>query len=305
MVTTNGNSPQVNLAGSSVMLVLRLGRPGNRRKVHPSMVVVDADPASLYIGKELLESEQLRDITALDNGTRHWLYARSLPAYGTLREGVYRLPLALVEQVDEGLEEARQRRQALIGQFAIKYPELVEAARARLRALYDPSNYPPVDEVIARFTFDYRYLSFGTPDNLSAHLWARERIKAAAEVASEVEEIKMALRAGFAELINHAADRLGARADGTKHVFRDSMISNLGEFFHFFNARNLVDDQELAALVERARTVMQGVTAEELRSNDLLRGIVKERVGEIKGEMDRSLVLRPSRRLILPLKESA
>jgi SOS response regulatory protein OraA/RecX len=263
------------------------------------MVTVDADPDALYIGKELLESKQLKAISSLDDSTRHWLYARALPSFGTLRDGVYRLPLALVDQIDEGLEEFQKRRQRLINQFGVRYPELVNAARIRLRALYNPGDYPPVDQVLTRFTFAYRYLSFMTPESLSVQLLARERVKAAAEVASEVEEIKLALRASFAELINHATERLGSRPDGKKQVFRDSLVANLEEFFTYFQARNLVNDQELAELVERARSVMQGVAAEELRSNDLMRGIVRERMEQIKGEMDRNLMVRPSRRLIL------
>jgi hypothetical protein len=86
-------------------------------------------------------------------------------------------------------------------------------------------------------------------------------------------------------------------------VFRDSMVKNMEEFFQFFGARNLVDDQELATLVERARSVMQGVTTEELRTNDLMRDLVRERMEQVKAEMDLNLMVRPSRRLFLDREE--
>ena len=303
-MVNNGNNPAtVDLSANSVMLVLRLGRPGNRRKVHPSMVQVDADPGALYIGKELVESEELKAVGALDDAVRRWVYSRSLPAYGTLREGVYRLPLALIDEVDQGLEKFRQERGELISAFAGRYPSLVESARDRLRALYNAGDYPPVAEVTARFTFSYRYLSFMLPETLSAQLLARERAKAAAEVTSEVEEIKMALRTGFAELVAHAADRLAVKTDGKKQVFRDSMVANLSEFFQFFGARNLVNDTELAELVERARATMKGVTAEVLRTDDVTRASVKETLDQVKDEMDRNLLQRPRRRLILDKQE--
>ena len=301
----NNQGPPVDLASNSVMLVLRLGRLGNRRKVPTSMVEVDADPGAVHVGKELLESPELKTVAGEDDAIRKWVYARSLPSYGTLRDGVYRIPLTLVDQVDEELEAFRQRRQALIDKFLEGYPALVNKALIRLRALYNPNDYPHLDQVAARFTFDYRYLAFMTPETLSARLLSRERAKAAAEVSTEVEEIKVALRAGFAELVAHAADRLVVRPDGKKVAFRDSLVSNMEEFFGYFGARNLVGDDELAALVERARESMKGVTAQTLRTDDVTRASVKKTLDQVKAEMDRSLMTRPSRRLILDREETS
>ena len=299
MVNGQPSNQPVDLAANSVMLVLRLGRIGNRRKVPTDMVSVDADPDAVHVGKELLESPELKAVTAEDNAIRQWVYARSLPSYGTLRDGVYRIPLALVDQVDEELEAFRQRRDVLIGKFLERYPEMVNEAVARLRTLYNPADYPHLDQVAARFTFSYRYLAFMTPQTLSAQLLSRERAKAAAEISTEVEEIKVALRTGFAELVAHAADRLMVRPDGKKVIFKDSLVSNMEEFFGFFQARNLVGDEELAALVERARESMRGVTAEVLRTDDVTRASVKKTLDQVKDEMDKNLLVRPRRRLIL------
>ena len=296
-------NPSIDLAANSVMLVVRMGRLGNRRKVPTNMVTVDADPEAVHVGKELLESPELKAVTAEDDALRHWLYARSLPSYGTLRDGVYRLPLTLVDQVDEELEAFRQRRQALIDKFLDRYPAMVNEAVARLRTLYNPADYPHLAQVADKFTFDYRYLAFMTPQTLSARLLSRERAKAAAEVSTEIEEIKIALRTGFAELIAHAADRLAMQPDGKKVTFRDSMVTNMEEFFGYFAARNLVGDEELAALVERARESMKGVTAQVLRTDDITRASVKETLDQVKAEMDRNLMARPTRRLILDREE--
>lgn len=299
MVNSQTPSPPVDLAANSVMLVIRLGRMGNRRRVPTDMVTVDADPNAVHVGKELLESPELKAIQTEDEGLRRWLYARSLPSYGTLRDGVYRLPLALVDQVDEELEAFRQRREALIATFLERYPAMVNESLVRLRALYNPSDYPHLGQVAERFTFSYRYLAFMTPGTLSARLLAREREKAAAEVSTEVEEIKLALRSSFAELVYHAADRLRVGPDGKKMVFRDSLVQKLEEFLTYFNQRNIVDDGELAGLVERARAVMHGLAPQELRDDDSLRQQVQHTMQTIKDTMDGAMMLRPTRRLIL------
>jgi hypothetical protein len=204
-----------------------------------------------------------------------------------------------VDQVDEGLEEFRQRREELIGKFLERYPAMVNEAVDRLRALYNPADYPHLAQVAARFTFEYRYLAFMTPETLSARLLAREREKAVAEVSTEVEEIKVALRSSFAELVYHAADRLRVGPDGKKMVFRDSLVQKLEEFLTYFNQRNIVDDHELAGLVERARAVMRGLAPQELRDDDSLRQQVQHTMQVIKDTMDAGMMVRPSRRLIL------
>jgi phage gp36-like protein len=143
-----------------------------------------------------------------------------------------------------------------------------------------------------------------TPQTLSARLLGRERAKAAAEISTEIDEIKVALRTGFAELVAHAADRLGVQADGKKVTFRDSLVTKMEEFFGYFQARNLVGDDELAALVERTRESMKGVTAQTLRTDDVTRASVKDTLEQVKAEMDANLMVRPSRRLILDREEA-
>jgi hypothetical protein len=283
---------------NSVLLVLTQRKPGNRRKVNSAMIEVDADKDAVSVGKELLDSPEYQDIVSFEGEVRHWIYTRSLPAYGTLKDGVYRIPLALVNEVDAEMIRFNDHRQSLIEAFLASYPLSVELARSRLRSLFDPSDYPDVAQVRTAFDFQYRYLVLGVPKNLSAHLIAREFEKAAAAVASEIEEIKLALRTSFADLIQHAADRLQVRPDGKKVIFRDSMVKNMEDFLDYFTQRNIVNDGELAALVERARKAMQGVTPDDLRDNDGLRYQVQQTMTGIKKTMDDSLMLAARKLLI-------
>ena len=76
-------------------------------------------------------------------------------------------------------------------------------------------------------------------------------------------------------------------------------MTNLEEFFTLFQQRNVVGDQELATLVERARQAMQGIDPDKLRKQGDLRASLRDVFSNIKAEMDRNLLLRPTRRLIL------
>jgi len=286
------------LQQNSILLVVRLSKPGNRRKAPSGLVTVDADREAITVSKELLDCPELAAIATLDGKVRNWVYARSLPS-GILREGVYRLPLALVDEVDRGLEEFQGWRKDAIEAFLAVYPQKVQEARGRLRALYDARDYPPEEALREAFDLQWRYLAVDVPQSLNAALMRREREKAAQDVRAEVDEIRLALRMSFAELVQHAADRLAPGQDGKPRVFRDSLVKNMEEFLQYFSARNLTQDGELASLVERARGVLHGVTPDDLRAHDGLRRDIQKTMAGIKAAMDEGTMLKPSRRFFL------
>ncbi|MGB7590439.1 MAG: hypothetical protein WBO19_04275, partial [Terriglobia bacterium] len=63
--------------------------------------------------------------------------------------------------VDERLHEFKDKRGELVESFLSAYPRLCQETAGRLRTLYNPADYPPVDEVRSRFTFSWQYVSYG------------------------------------------------------------------------------------------------------------------------------------------------
>ncbi len=291
------------LTRNSVMLAIRISKPGNSRRVPSSSVSVDADETMIQVAKDLVDSPEYRAIRTLDGEIRRWLYIRSLPSYGVLKGGVYRVPLSLVDEVEGKLQAFQQQRTILAGKFLAVYPNQVSDARERLRSLFSEGDYPSVQALAGAFSLSWRYLYLGTPNTLPGDLLQAERKKAMAEVVSEVEEIRQGLRLAFSQLIDHAVDRLGVNPSGKKVVFRDSMVKNLQEFLAYFNQRNLTGDQELAQLVERARAVISGVDPDVLRNADVVRASVASAFTAIKKEMDENLITRPSRKIVLEDEE--
>src|SRR5207302_2812732 len=90
-------------------------------------------------------------------------------------------PLPLLEQMESKLREFAARRKGLIEAFLTAYPTLCQDAAKRLRSLYNPTDYPPLEFVAQQFTLIWQYISFGVPDHLreiSTQLWHAERHKA-------------------------------------------------------------------------------------------------------------------------------
>ena len=317
-MTTTQTNPASTLEAQTVLLVLRMGMLGNRRKVktgaegevdvlpreensslpHDGSIEQDA----VHVAKELLNSFELKAIGKMQGEVREYLKGRALPNFHILKGTVHRLPVNMVPAVDARLLEYAAEQSDLVDQFVNALPMRVSEARLRLGALFDPQDYPTPGVARAAFRFQFRYLSTDIPAVLgmiSQGLMTRERAKVVAEISAEAEDIKLAMRQSFADLIEHAAERLGTRPDGKRMIFHDSVVKNLEGFFALFNQRNVVGDQELAQLVERARQTMQGVTPDALRKGGDLRASIRDAFSNMKAEMDRNLMLRPTRMLIL------
>ena len=178
---------------------------------------------------------------------------------------------------------------SLVDAFLSAYPSLCQDAAKRLRGLYNPADYPPVDEVAREFGFSWQYVSFGVPDQLkgiSREVWEQEREKAAQRMAEASSEIQHVLRESMAKLVQHMADRLKEGPDGKPLRFKESTVSNLVEFLTNFEFRNVTDDNELQTLVSQARELMQGVTADDLRTTGDLRSKVQQGMAGIAAQLD-------------------
>jgi hypothetical protein len=284
----------VDLARKTVFIKVRLSTIGNTRKVSTSLVEVDADKDLLRVSKHLLDSAELKAIGRFDGEIRRYLYNICLP----FEVGIHLLPVAALERVEQRLREFRTEREALVAAFISVYPSLCLDASTRLRGLYNPADYPRLDEVHQQFGFSWRYPSFGVPDQLreiSQEVWQQEREKAASRMAEASSEIQIVLRESMTKLVQHMAERLKDGADGKPLRFKESTVGNLIEFLENFEFRNVTDDHELQAMVKEARGLLQGIAADDLRNTGDLRTKVQQGMVALATELD-ALMVRTSGR---------
>jgi hypothetical protein len=286
------------LAQRTVCVKVRLGRLGNTRKVSNSQVEVDTDKSLIRVSKHLLDSEELRTIANFDGEIRRYLYDTCLP----FEAGIHLCPFGLLEQTEGKLREFGSRRQEFVKAFLAAYPVLCQEAAKRLRSLYNPADYPPAEFVEQQFTFIWQYISFGVPEQLheiSTKIWQDEREKAAQVMADAGQEIQQVLRTAMSELVKHMRDRLKDGPDGKPLRFKHTTVSNLVDFLGTFNFRNVTDDADLKSLVDRARTILAGVSADALRTTGDLRAQVQQGMADLAAELDTLIVKTPTRKFRL------
>ena len=280
--------PGVDLARKTVCIKVRVSTMGNTRKVSTSQIEADADKDLLRVSKHLVDSAELKAIGRFDGEIRRFLYNICLP----FEIGIHLLPVAALETVEHRLRQFAEDRKRLVGAFIAAYPSLCQDAAKRLRGLYNPADYPPVDDVAREFGFSWQYVSFGVPDQLkgiSREVWEQEREKAAQRMAEASAEIQHVLRESMAKLVQHMADRLKEGQDGKPLRFKETTVSNLVEFLTNFEFRNVTDDVELQTLVAQARHLLQGISADDLRATGDLRGKVQQGMADIAAQLDTML----------------
>jgi hypothetical protein len=261
---------------------------GNTRKVSTSQIEADADKDLLRVSKHLVDSAELKAIGRFDGEIRRYLYTICLP----FEIGIHLLPVVALEQVEQRLRQFSTDREQLVQAFLAAYPSLCLDAAKRLRGLYNPADYPPIGEVAREFGFSWQYVSFGVPDQLrgiSQEVWEQEREKAAQRMAEASCEIQQVLRESMAKLVQHMADRLKEGPDGKPLRFKQTTVSNLVEFLRNFEFRNVTDDTELQGLVAQARQLLQGVSADDLRTTGDLRTNVQQGMAGIAAQLDTML----------------
>jgi hypothetical protein len=286
------------LARKTVCIKVERHRLGNSKKVNSSQVEVDTDKALIRVSKFLWESKEYAAIRNFDGEVTRYLEETCLP----FERGIHLCPLPLLKQVEAKMHEFSESRRELVKAFVAAYPELCQTAPSRLRALHNPLDYPPVEQVRAAFAFTWRYVSFGVPDQLreiSAEIWAEEREKASRVMTEAVAEVQSVMRTAMTDLVRHMHDRLQDGPDGKPARFHQTTVSKLVAFLDSFEFRNVTDDAELKELVERAKGLLSGVTAKDLKTTTELRSQVRGGMADLAARLDNLIVRKGSRKLRL------
>jgi hypothetical protein len=292
------------IAETSVFLRLKFGLLGNSRKISNSAVEVDADKNLIRVSKKLLESKELDAIRSLDGEIRKYIYNHCLPGFD---DGMFFLPYGLVSQVERKLKQFATERAALVEIFLLAYPELCRQAEESLRSVYNRADYPTVEEVRAKFTLSWLYLEIGTPGKLrgiDSALFEESRESLNQTMRNAAEEAQSMMRGIVLDLVEHLQERLSDDpASGKQRIFRDSAVTNLQEFLRLFDARNITNDRQLAAQVQRLREMVSGVDPQDLRDLHTVRDRVRTGMEEVKRQLDGLVVNRTGRKIRKELEQ--
>lgn len=259
------------------------------------------DKKRFKIIKTLLESPELNAISEYQGTIYKWVTNRSNPSH--FKEGIYLVKNELVPTFEAKLREAVDKlNNELVPALMEVYEAQIDEARIKLGSQFNYQDYPRKQDLPARFGIEWNWIAFGVPENLPEELRRAEADKIAAQFREAETEIMTALRAGFAEIVSHVADRLTV-SDGKAKTFRNSLFTDLTEFIETFSSRNLVDDKELGDMVTKAREIIAqvqgnspGEKAEYIRDASVMRATVGEKFSAMRKAVEAMVANVPTRK---------
>lgn len=277
-----------NIFEKGVLVNLTTSVWGGKRKIPSSYLnKQDADPDFISAHKLLVDKGSIEPIEKARGAARSWLQNRSLPFP---IKGVLFVPKDTIDRIDEKLQGFQDKFYETVNEFLEKYDAVKLQAKEKLGDLYNPCDYP--SDVNSRFDFSWNFFIMDSPDNLSAispALYARENSKFQLAMKNFEETAMATLRDSFAKIIGNMAEKMtGEGKSGKCKVFRDSLVGNIREFIDEFEYLNVVaEDKKLERLVSIAKAAIDGISAQDLRDNKILRDGLSVSMGEILEELEK------------------
>lgn len=285
--------PQTSVMERAFMLQLEFGRFGTTKKAPLGMVSVDADKDLLSLRKRVIKCPEYDAVVAHDREIKKWIENVSVPF--PVRHGTYLIPIPMVQTVQETLLRLSEERTALIEAFLLVYPQVTADIEVNLRQMYNGADYPSVSDVRARFKLEWQFMDYGVPGRLkqlNQALFQAEQAKMQAKISEATEVMQQALRESMLGMVEHMVDRLTPSEDGKKKIFKASAVTSFQEFLTTFSNRNLTNDTALDGLVAQAKQLLNGVDADQIRSQDGLRDALATGFSAIKDAMDGMVINR-------------
>ncbi len=282
---TNINVAVKGIAEKAVFLSLHFHRFGNRRKVASTEIEVDAEKQRVKVSKVLLDSNELKAIEHLDAEINDYVISRCLP----YDKSLHVLPLGLVEEIEETLERFVKQRQELIETATERYPELLDAARGPLGALFNRRDYPSQVEFQRRFRVTWNYVSLSTPGKLaeiSPRLFSEERRKISERMEESYTEWRDLLRIAMADMVKRLCESLQPDAAGKVRKLTDSSVNRLKEFLSTFSFRNITNDQELEQISDQLKAIVGGITPDKLRESENMKAMIGEKLSQAAATLE-------------------
>jgi len=247
--------------------------------------------------KVLIDPDCLSSVRSVLSKARTHLAKAALPFP---IHGLTLVPKETLSRIDEALSQMKPEFEAEVEKFISNYEDERQKARESLGHLFNESDYP--NDVRRKFRFEWRFITMDVPGKsgiLSPELYQREKEKFQALMEETRELATVALREEFAEIVRHMVYRLSGEQDGKPKRFQSSMLEKMGEFLDSFGDRNLFNDEKLAALVDQARDVVNGLSTDELRQDANLRRYIADEMNHLRISVDGALEDLPRRKIRL------
>lgn len=282
----NFETPNLSLSSMAMLVELRISTWTARKRDNETTDEVnrsksaDDDAGAVY--KYLMAgSDHLAKINKYAAKCRAWNGQQTLP----WMKGVGLLPMENFFAYRDQLGTMEANFNALVEDFIKIYPSLVSAQAFKLGGYFKSEEFPEAETLPRRFKFEYNFLP--VPEKGDFRIQCEDRVRQdLAEQYDKMFNQKLAdaMREPWDRLhtmLTHMAERLNDAPDGTRNIFRDSIVNKPMELCALLSRLNVTKDPQLEEARRMLEQALVGIDPEDLRKLPSARAELKSSVDEI------------------------
>jgi hypothetical protein len=258
---------------------------GATRKIKPEQITdMAVSNEWLRASKKLVDPEALKPINKVHNKARSYISGASLPFP---IKGMEFVPKEMIARVDDRLTEFKSDFDRTVETFMQNYDQLRELAMVHLGPLFNEMEYPL--NVRSKFALIWRFIILDVPNGntaiLAPEVYQREKEKFVQTMEQARELAIRSLREEFAGMVERITERFSNGPNGDCKIFKNGTVNNFYEYFETFKERNIFKDTELAELVDRAKSILDGQSAESIRSDESIKDRIRNGMQDVEMAM--------------------
>jgi hypothetical protein len=282
----------ISIASSAMLVELSISTWTARKLDKKVSTQVDLDNGAktkvVNANKNLMAGTGVLDtIVKYAANARAWHISQTLP---WTDNGSRLLPMSNFVNYKKQLGELETNYEALVEKFIVAYPNLVSAAAFQLGTLFDRNEYPDESSLKKKFKFTYSFFPVPTAGDFRIDINEEAKAEIMANCNSAYQDrLNNAMREAWSRLhdcLSRMSERLTDNADGSRKIFRDSLVENGVELVTMLKHLNITQDPKLELARRELQVAIGAHDLDSLRDNSNAREAVKLRVDSILSKFD-------------------
>ena len=240
-----------------------------------------ADKGMANVNKKLLACDELTAIQKFAANSRNAHYAMTLPWSDS---GLRMLTTSKYFAYHKAMTALDTEFRTLVAKFLLRYEWLINETQLKLGDMYDPSEYPSLDRVQAKFGFRLNYIPLPESGDFRVDIGNQQadelRDQYATFYNNQLTRAMNDIWKRAYEALSRMSERLDYSDRDTKKVFHASLVGNVMDLIDIMESMNITDDPVMQMQQRKLKVAMAGVTPEALREDEYLRLETKRAVDD-------------------------
>jgi hypothetical protein len=236
-----------------------------------------------HVRKNLMAGTSKRkEIADFAASCRLWHNQQTLP---WADRGGRLLPTSLFLDYKSEANLRRDKFKSIVQEFLDEYPALVQTAHNYLGTLFNPADYPPVEEVASKFGF--RLVFSPVPEagdfrlDIPIHDLNDMRLEYEANFQDRLADAMREPWDKLHKMLLGMSEKLTELEGEDKKIFHTTFVTNAQTMCSMLTHLNITKDPKLEAVRRDLEATMLGVDISDVRDSVAIRGDMKSRIDNI------------------------